>query len=83
MHIVFTRHAEEKMVILAHYGFTITKQAIISAVTKPDSRRRRGHQFTALKNIDYAHALAVVYENRNGYQKIITIYPVRRSRYEV
>lgn len=83
LEIRFTQHASGKFELFGHYGFQITRDAVVEAVQEPDRVDLRGEQRLALKVLDEAHALRVVYEERNGYYLIITFYPVRRDRHGI
>jgi len=79
----FTKHAQDKLRLLEAYGFHIDESMVVEAVRNPARLDRRGEQFLVLKPIDDEHALRVVYEVRNDYIVVITLYPVRRKRYGV
>lgn len=81
--IRFTRHALEKLALLRHYGFDISREQLIEAILKPSRLDERASQFFATKGIDTKHAIRVVYEKRKGYLVVITFYPVERKRYDL
>jgi len=79
----FTRHAREKMQLLASYGFQVTEDMVVEAIRSPARVDHRGGQLLAIRPISEKYALRVVYEIRGGEIVIITLYPVRRDRYGV
>ena len=81
--IRFTRHAREKMQLLAGYGFHVTEDMVGEAIRSPARVDRRGGQLLAIRPINEKYALRVVYEIRGGEIVVITLYPVRRDRYGV
>ncbi len=83
MRIRFTRHAREKMQLLARYGFHVTEDMVVETIRSPARVDLRGEQFLAIRPIDEKYALRVVYETRGSEIVVITLYPVRRDRYGV
>jgi len=79
----FTKHAIEKLEVMKHYGFEISKKQVISTVLNPQTLNERGGQYFAAKAINSKHALRVVFEKRKGYLLVITFYPVKRDRYGI
>jgi hypothetical protein len=81
--IVFTHHAEFKLVLLTKHGFKITKQQI-KAILKEPNRICPGYagRKIAERQITNMHLLRVVFEESSSEIKVITLYPGRRDRYE-
>jgi hypothetical protein len=79
----FTKHAVEKLEMVKHYGFEISKGQVIETVLNPRRLDRRDEQYFAIKILDSRYALRVVYEKRKDYLVVITFYPVRRERYGI
>jgi hypothetical protein len=81
--IRFTKHAEEKFLILKRHGFIVSRQDIIAAVLHPDLI---DHSRTPLKiaqcGFDKSRVLRVVYRDVDEAKIIITFYPGRRNQYE-
>jgi len=69
--------------LLRAYGIYVDEDMVIDTVKNPFRVDRRGTQFLAIKPINDEHALRVVYEVRNDYIVVITLYPVRRDEYGV
>jgi len=83
MEIVFTRHANEKFVVLARHNVTISRRKVISTVQKADLIDYvRLPLLIAQSNLDRNHVLRVVYKKETNAIKIITFYPGRKSQYE-
>jgi len=83
MNVVFTRHAQLKLEILAAHGFKLTKQQVEDIVNMPQKviKTKKG-RLIAQSALDGTHLLRVVYREEKGIIKIITFYPARRQRYE-
>lgn len=81
--IKFTRHAEQKFVILARHGFRITKDWVIQTVDEPELvDTSRSPLLIAQSQLDARHVLRVVYREEDDDRVVITFYPGRRSQYE-
>ncbi|MDP3741478.1 MAG: DUF4258 domain-containing protein [bacterium] len=83
MLIYFTKHAEDKFVILEKRGVTISKEKIIETLKNPDLvDKSRMPLLIAQSNLDRDRVLRVVYKQEEGFIKIITFYPGRKKQYE-
>ena len=78
----FTRHAIDKFELLRQWGFSVDRERIAAELAEPQSSSPgyAGRSIAQL-NLDEDHVLRVVYEE-SGEILIITMYPVRRDRYE-
>lgn len=79
----FTKHAVQKLEVVKHYGFEISREQVIETVLNPWRLDRRDEQYFAIKRLNSRYALRVVYEKRKDYLVVITFYPVRRERYGI
>ncbi|MFP3869980.1 MAG: DUF4258 domain-containing protein [Syntrophobacteria bacterium] len=81
--IVFSEHAETKFAILEEHGFSVSREAVESAVRAADKVElgHRGRRI-AQKAIDEKHVLRVIFADLPGEMRVITFYPGRRERYE-
>ncbi len=81
--IKFTRHAEQKFLILARHGFRVTRDLVIQTVEEPELvDTNRSPLLIAQSQLDARHVLRVVYREEDDDRMIITFYPGRRSQYE-
>lgn len=79
----FTRHAERKLEVLERHGFPIARRDVLEAVAHPDLiDASRAPLLIAQRRLDATHVLRVVFKRENGYAKIITFYPGKRTQYE-
>ncbi len=81
--IIFTDHAEFKLLLLGRHGFKLLKQDIRDILREPQ-RILSGYagRKIAEKPITKEHTLRVVFEESPSAIKVITMYPARRNRYE-
>ena len=79
--IVFTRHATEKFDIVRSYGFEISRETVLKAISSPVKVEMRGPQTFSSAILDSEFALRVVHEERKSIIVVITFYPVKRKRY--
>ena len=82
MLVRFTRHAEDKFLLLKRHGFKISKKQVLGALKEPtlvDTSRLP--LYIAQKSIDAHHVLRVVYRIEEGTKVIITFYPGRKKNY--
>lgn len=83
MSLRFTKHAQDKFIVLKRHGFPITKKQVTATVTRPDTiDHSRLPLHIAQKTIDATHVLRVVYKIEVGVKVIITFYPGRKTSYE-
>ena len=80
--IRFTRHAREKLLLLAKHGFAVTEDQIVNAVLHADRVEDHDTERIAQKAMTDTHVLRVVYRTEGEQFVIITLYPGRRKRYE-
>ena len=81
--IIFSRHAEYKLLLLRRHGFLFSKKEIEEVVRNP-LRIRSGYvgRKIAEQIISERYIFRVVFEDLPRQLKIITMYPSRRNRYE-
>jgi len=83
MDIVFTKHAQEKFVLLKRFGVHITAQKVIETVRIPQSiDYSRCPLLIAQASLDRSHVVRVVYREESNQKIIITFYPGRKTHYE-
>ena len=80
-HVTFTRHAQEKFELLEGFGFKLSRNQVVAAITTPDKTEQKGAQEFSMKVLDREFALRVVHEQRKGIIVVITFYPVKRKKY--
>ena len=81
--IYFTKHAEEKFVILIKHKFSISKEQVIKTITNYEKiDNSRLPLLIAQRKLDNTHVLRVVYKQEGDLIKIITFYPGRSKQYE-
>ena len=81
--IRFTRHAEQKFLVLARHRFRVTRDLVIQTIEEPELvDTSRLPILIAQGQLDAMHVLRVVYREEDDGQVIITFYPGRRSQYE-
>lgn len=83
MTIVYSDHAIAKIEILRRHGIDVDKEIIEKIIADPE-KLDFGYmnRFIAQRKIDHKHVLRVVYEEKNNYILIITIYPGKFKRYD-
>ncbi|RJP20177.1 MAG: DUF4258 domain-containing protein [Candidatus Omnitrophota bacterium] len=81
--IRFTKHAEEKFLLLAKHGCMITRSQVLEILRNPE-RVIDGYKgrHIAQGNHDQDHVLRIVYEDTELEITVVTFYPARSSRYE-
>ena len=77
----FTKHASDKFGFLRGYGFRLSQDEVLAAISAPDKIERRGAQTISRKVLDDKFALTVVHEERKDIIVVITFYPVKRKQY--
>lgn len=82
MAVRLTKHAEDKIALLARHGVIVALADVVAAVTDPDVRETDGHPWIAQRRFGERHVLRVVYRQEGSDVVVITVYPGRRSRYE-
>lgn len=81
--IVFTSHAMVKLQVLRRHGFKIEKEMVVDAIRHPSKViRGRKDRFIAQRVYNQRHLIRVVYEVRDSKVMVVTLYPVKRERYE-
>lgn len=72
-----------KIQILSYHQIFVDKNLITKIITKPD-RIESGYKnrLVAQGMLDDKHVLQIVFEESEEEIKVITIYPIRRLRYE-
>lgn len=81
--IRFSDHSLFKIEILKKHGVIIEKSFVKEVILSPD-KTEEGYKgrIIAQKRLDKTHILRVVYESYPEEIAVITLYPVRRKRYE-
>jgi hypothetical protein len=80
MQTFFTKHAHDKVEVLARHGFSVTEQAATETVASPDTfDTSRTPLLIAEKTVSATHSLRVAYKIENEVTMIITLYPVRKK----
>ena len=80
--IRFTRHAREKLSLLARHGFIISEKLVVETVLQADRFEVQNAERIAQKVVTDTHVLRVVFRTEEEQIVIITFYPGRRKRYE-
>jgi len=81
--IRFTKHAEEKFLILKRHRVIVSREDIIAAVLHPDLiDHSRAPLKIAQSGLDKSRVLRVVYRDVGETKVIITFYPGWRNQYE-
>ena len=81
--IIFSNHSIEKIKILNEHGFQINKKAVVNIMKNPDTiisgykDRKIAQKITSNRYI-----IRVIFMEYPGSKRIITVYPVKRMRYE-
>lgn len=71
-------HAEEKFLILAKGGFTVTREQVEDTVRNPDTIKPQGYRQRARKAISENYYLNVVFTEDKDTITVITFFPNRR-----
>lgn len=80
----FTKHAQEKFLLVKKAGFTVTKKCIKQTIKKPLrlEDRNDGTQI-ASSLLDDKHVLRIVFRREYDTIIVITFYPGRRKAYAI
>ena len=80
----FTLHALDKLDLVAEQGFAVQIERVTELVRRPP-RIYQGSNDNPIVHVplDEEHILRVAFENSNEEIVVVTVYPSRRSRYEV
>jgi hypothetical protein len=80
MSLFFTKHALDKLDILARHHVSVNKSQVEEAVGAPDSvDEARAPLVFVEKALNPTHALRVAYRQENEVKSILTFYPVKRK----
>ena len=80
MQLFFTKHALDKLDVLARHQVTVTKPQVEETVSAPDSRDdSRSPLLFVEKALNETHVLRVAYKLENDINMIITFYPVKKK----
>ncbi len=83
MKIIYTKHSEEKFLILKKLGWHLTKRNVTNTIRNPRWKgASRFGQETAMSLLNDKHILRVVFDKEIDIIKIITFHPARRGTYE-
>ena len=81
--IIFSNHSIEKIKILNKHGFQINKKMAVDIMKNPDKiTNSYKNRKIAQKIINNRYFIRVIFMEYLGSKRIITFYPVKRSRYE-
>ncbi len=82
--IHFTKHAEDKLEILARHGVEVSREKVVRTVEVPDTvdMSSRFPLIIAQSSLDVTHVLRVVYKQEGTVKYVITFYPGRKTQYE-
>lgn len=80
MQLFFTKHALDKLDVLARHQVVVTKVQVEEAATSPDTvDTSRAPLLFAEKAWDETQALRVAYKQENDVNMVLTFYPVKRK----
>ena len=80
----FTKHAQQKFVIVRSSGFQIIRNQVQQTIVSPIKvEDRLDGTYIATSIFDERHVLRVVYRYEDDIIVIITFYPGRRKAYKV
>ena len=83
MKIIYTKHAEEKFLVLRKEGWHKTKTKIRQIIKNPIWKgSTRYDQETAIGLVDERHILRIVLDRQGDIIKVITFHIGRRGKYE-
>ena len=83
MKIIFTKHAEEKFIILKKFGWRITKTQVRETIKSPTwIGQSRFGQKAAMKLVDPEHILRIIFNQEGDIIKVVTFHIARRGKYE-
>ena len=82
--IRFTAHAQQKLELIGAVGFSADQRTVEEIIRHPHSLDHgRSGRLIAQGLLDETHVLRVVYEEGSDHIAVVTLYPGRRSRYEI
>jgi len=82
MAVRLSRHAVEKIAILARHGVAVTEDDVVATVLEPDLVDESRFPMIAQRRHGAHHVLRVVFRREGDDVVVITVYPGRRKRYE-
>lgn len=83
MKIIYTKHAEDKFVILKRLGWKLSKRKITKTIKNPVWKgKSRFGQETAMSLLNDSHILRVIFDREIDTIKVITFHPARKGTYE-
>ena len=83
MKIVYTKHAQEKILALRKESWFITKEKIKQTIKSPKWKgSTRYDQETAIGLVNDRHIIRIVLDRKGDIIKVITFHIGRRGRYE-
>ena len=82
MAIRLSKHAIDKLDILARHGVQITESDVLAAIQTPDHVDDERYPMIAQRRHGERHVLRVVFRRDGDDIVVITVYPGRRQRYE-
>jgi len=84
MKVLFTKHAENKFLVLRLHGVNISKVKVISTISTPAlvDHASRYPLVVAQGPLDKYRVLRVIYKRRGDNFVVVTFYPGKKSQYE-
>lgn len=83
MNIKFTKHAEEKFLVLRRHGVRVLKEQVLCSIRNPDKLDYTRRPLIIAQGVfDKRRVLRVVYKMEKNVILVITFYPGRKTQYE-
>ena len=84
MKVRFTKHAQDKFILLERHGVLVTEAQVLTVLQNPDmlDSESRAPLIVAQGPFDERRVLRVVYRVEYATMVVVTFYPGRRSQYE-
>ena len=80
MQLFFTKHALDKLEVLARHHVAVTKTQVEAAVGSPDTvDTARAPLVFVEKTLNETHVLRLAYKQENDVAMILTFYPIKRK----
>lgn len=82
MRVVFTVHANRKLLTNEIKGLGITRKKIIESLKQPLVTNKNVNPHQSIGELNDNLSLAVIWKTESGIIKVITFYPAEKGRYE-
>lgn len=82
MKIIFTIHANEKLLAPEIRRLEITKEKIIETLKQPLTLNKDVNPHQSIGELNNELSLAVIWKIESGIIKVVTFYPAEKGRYE-